>query len=110
MSLWESFLRPVLTDTVTLLTAVSLMLVIGQRLDRLLNGRIRARLQGLLGIDAITIAMLDMAEAQNTLSETVCEEHDLDEDEVDHVDVEAIREAVADEEAMRGDFTRGGGD
>lgn len=127
-----------LADVVSLLTALALLAGLLGVLDRFVGGRLRRRLQRYLGVadlqervDEIRersrkhdeklnhlheehsmtmVADHDIAKAVNGLSETVCEQHDVsEEDRPPELDVERMADRAQQAgAAWPGEFIRGG--
>lgn len=131
-------LWPWLSDVVALLTALALLAGLLGILDRFVGGRMRRRLRSYLGVAALQervdeirdqseqhdekldqlhqehsvtmVADHDIAVAVNDLSETVCESHDVPEDErPPELDTERMAERAQQAgAAWPGEFLRGG--
>jgi hypothetical protein len=97
---------------------VSGMVVLSALLDVVTKGWVRDRFQKWAGIteireqNATTETFLaDLGESHNELSQTVCDQHKIDdEDRPDEVRVDQFERYVNNEGPDRGDFLRGGND
>jgi len=98
--------------------AVSAIVLLAAAADAITRGWVRTRFQRWVGIKdlreqhtTVETFLADLGDSHNSLSETVCDEHDIDdEDRPDEVRVEQFERSVNDEGPDRGDFLRGGND
>lgn len=94
---------------------VSLVVIFGFIIDFLTSGAIRRRYRkwsGIYGLRQdhhVTQTFLkDLARSYNQLSERVCEEHDLRDDDIPHVDTARYERLLDDDDSLQsGDFLRG---